>query len=203
MDEFFDDEKRPPVAVQAKKRKRAEPKQKNEELEQLRQEARVLSTCPEQWKTLSRYNHDKLQEWVLNERFRRDQLLYDTVYSFIQKSLAFLIDKASGGDGYVSEQILADITLGECIKNEAANFARFLTNRTKLATLLVVDTLNGKLEQRKNMPEEEVFIEEINEQRIDGSHNEAAVLLPAADGDDAPAAEEDDEMAAESPGDHQ
>jgi hypothetical protein len=203
MDEFFNDEKRPPVAVQAKKRKRAEPKQKNEELEQLRQEARVLSTCPEQWKTLSRYNHDKLQEWVLNERFRRDQLLYDTVYSFIQKSLAFLIDKAACGDGYVSEQILADITLGECIKNEAANFARFLTNCTKLATLLVVDTLNGKLEQRKNVPEEEVFIEEINEQRIDGSHNEAAELLPAADGDDAPAAEEDDEMAVDGAGDHQ
>ena len=195
--------KSPPVAVHAKKRKRAEPKQKNEELEQLRQEARVLATCPEQWKTLSRYNHDKLQEWVLNERFRRDQLLYDTVYSFIQKSLAFLIDKAACGDGYVSEQILADITLGECIKNEAANFARFLTNRTKLATLLVVDTLNGKLEQRKNMPVEEVFIEEINEQRSDGSHNETAELLPAADGDDAPAAEEDSEMAVEGAGDHQ
>jgi hypothetical protein len=203
MDDFFDHEQKPPVAVLAKKRKRAEPKEKNEELEQLKQEARVLATCPEQWKTLSRYNHEKLQEWVLNERFRRDQLLYDTVYSFIQKSLAFLIDKASGGDGYVSEQILADVTLGECIKNEAANFARFLTNRTKLATLLVVDTLNGKLEQRKNMPVEEVFIEEINEQRSDGSHNEAAELLPAADGDDAPAAEEDSEMAAESAGDHQ
>ena len=85
MDDFFDNEQKPPVAVQAKKRKRAEPKEKNEELEQLKQEARVLATCPEQWKTLSRYNHEKLKEWVLNERFRRDQLLYDTVYSFIQK----------------------------------------------------------------------------------------------------------------------
>ena len=99
MDDFFPQNKE--TAVTSKKRKAEKPIID----EDLRKRAQLFCTCPEQWRSVSRYSKERLEQFVQENEFRQQQSLQLQVFDFLQKSLAFATDKLSGGNGYVQEQI--------------------------------------------------------------------------------------------------
>ena len=125
--------------------------------------ARLICKCPEQWKIVSRYSAEKLKAWVQEKEFEETKLLHETIFSFVQKAIAFGLDKLSGGDSYVRDEINADLSLRNAIETEAGNFVDFLSNRVKIIALLATDTCQGKLKQRQNTPVNIIEIQEVKD----------------------------------------
>ena len=70
-----------PTKVTGKKRKH----EKEEDLTELRAIAKSFCSCPEQWKSVSRYKKERLQEFVDSKNFERDQAMRETVFSSLHK----------------------------------------------------------------------------------------------------------------------
>ena len=74
--------------------------------------------------------------------------------------LGTFLDKMSGGNGFVREEIENDISLLHAIESEGATFVALLNNKVKLLALAAVDTVNGKRNQIAAEPVESVIEEE-------------------------------------------
>ena len=156
MDEFFP-EAQQSAQVTGKKRK----SEKQPIDEDLRNKARYYCTCIEQWRSVSRYSAERLVQFVQENEFREQQHLQNQVFDFMQRGLGYLIDKFSGGNGFVSEQIENDQSLRSAIVAEGGNFVSLLNNKVKLLALLATDTLTGKLNQNLREPQIEDITQEI------------------------------------------
>ena len=146
MDDFFPQNKE--TAVTSKKRKTEKPIID----EDLRKRAQLFCTCPEMWRSVSRYNKERMETFVQENEFRQAQALQLQVFDFMQRSLAFVTDKLSGGGGYVQEQIENDQNLRTAIQAEAGNFISLLNNKVKLFALMASDTCVGKMNQQLKEP---------------------------------------------------
>ena len=120
MDDFFPQNKE--TAVTSKKRKAEKPIID----EDLRKRAQLFCTCPEMWRSVSRYNKERMETFVQENEFRQAQALQLQVFDFVQRGLAFVTDRLSGGGGYVQEQIKNDQNL---IQAEAGSFIGLLKNK--------------------------------------------------------------------------
>ena len=156
MDEFFP-EAQQSAQVTGKKRK----SEKQPIDEDLRNKARYYCTCIEQWRSVSRYSAERLVQFVQENEFREQQHLQNQVFDFAQRGLGYLIDKFSGGNGFVSEQIENDQSLRSAIVAEGGNFVSLLNNKVKLLALLATDTMTGKLNQKLREPQIEDITQEI------------------------------------------
>ena len=156
MDEFFPEHQQS-AQVTGKKRK----SEKQPIDEDLRNKARYYCTCIEQWRSVSRYSADRLAQFVQENEFREQQHLQNQVFDFMQRGLGYLIDKFSGGNGFVSEQIENDQSLRSAIVAEGGNFVSLLNNKVKLLALLATDTMTGKLNQNLREPQIEDITQEI------------------------------------------
>ncbi len=107
MEEFFQKEKSDDSkCVTAKKKRKAEAKPVADD--ETRKKAQFYCTCPEQWRSVSRYNKERLEQFVQENEFRQQQALQMQVFDFAQKAIAFLADKLSAGNGYVQREIEND-----------------------------------------------------------------------------------------------
>ena len=84
---------------------------------------------PEQWRSVSRYSAERLPQFVSENQFREEQHLHNTIFSFVQRGLAYLADTFSGGNGFVQEQIESDQSLRSAIVAEGGNFVGLLNKR--------------------------------------------------------------------------
>jgi hypothetical protein len=148
MDDFFPEHKE---KAQVTNKKRKAEKQPADDY--LRNKARFYCTCPEQWRSVSRYSAERLSQFVQENEFKEQQHLQNQVFDFIQRGLGYLIDKFSGANGFVSEQIENDQSLRSAIQQEAGNFVSLLNNKVKLLALLATDTMTGKLNQNLQEPQ--------------------------------------------------
>ena len=140
MDEFFPQHKES-AQVTNKKRKAEKPLID----EDLRKRAQLYCTCPEQWRSISKYGNQRLAEFVTENEFRQAQSLQLQVFDFVQRLLAFGTDRLSCGGGYVQEQIEQDQNLRTAIQAEAGSFLCLLNNKVKLFTLMAA---TGKMNQK-------------------------------------------------------
>lgn len=164
-------EQEPPGPLRRRKRKRDDGPEKND----LRQRARLFCKSPEQWRTVSRYSPKRLDEFIKEKQFDQQQVLYDTVFGFIHHVWSFGIDKISGGNGFVQEQLECDISLRQSIEEEGQHFVSLLTNKYKILALTCVDTFNGKKTQRASDPEI-IQIKDGNSVREDNRENRQSEL---------------------------
>ena len=102
----------------------------------------------------SRYKFvlERLGQFVKENEFRQQQSLQLQVFDFVQRGLAFVTDKLSGGGGYVQEQTENDQNLRLAIQAEAGSFLCLLNNKVKLFALMAVDTATGKVNQKLKEP---------------------------------------------------
>ena len=148
-----------PTKVTGKKRKH----EKEEDLTELRAIAKSFCSCPEQWKSVSRYKKERLQEFVDAKNFERDQAMRETVFSSLHKLFAFGLDLVSRGDGHVREQIENDLSLRDALEQECGSLLKYLTNKSKIAFLTATDTINGKMIQKQSEPAIQHVDDESNE----------------------------------------
>ena len=148
MDDFFPQNKEM-AQVTSKKRK----VEKVTIDKDLRKRAQFFCSSPEQWRIVSKYGNQRLQEFVLENEFRQQQSLQLQVFDFVQRGLAFVTDKLSGGGGYVQEQIQNDQNLRTAIQAEAGSFIGLLNNKVKLFALMASDTCVGKMNQKLKEPQ--------------------------------------------------
>ena len=139
----------PPVAVTTKKRKRVIT-DAGDDL--LRQKARLFAKTPEAWRSVCKYSATRLKEYVEEHEHQQQQHLYETVFDFTHKMVGVVIDKISRADGYVQNEIEADITIRQCIEMELQNWVQFLSNRYKALACLGIDVVNGKKRQSIEAP---------------------------------------------------
>lgn len=157
MESFFASSETPPVAVIAsKKRKKAHV----EVGDDIKKKARLYCTCPEQWKSVSRYNAERLTQFCEEYEFRQQSELHTTVFDFAQRVLALGMDTVLGARGYVQTEIQNDLSLRKAIELEAGNWVSFLSNRFQIVSLLAIDSASGKMNQRRDEPVVEISIEE-------------------------------------------
>ena len=179
----------PPVKVTGKKRK-------NEETsEDVRELAKSYCTTPDEWATASKLPPSKLAKWVEEKEFERTVSLRKSVFDGLHTAYGFVLDKLTRGDGYVQEQIQADVTLRDSIEQEMTPLFKFLNNRAKILFLSGTNIVQAKLTQRRENPQIEEILSgpEIN----NGRDNETDILLAESGSlDDHPA----DEIAREEEG---
>jgi hypothetical protein len=120
--------------------------------DELKKRARLHCKCPEQWKSVSRYNPKRLEEFVQERDFMNTQQLYDSIFGFTHRLLALVMDTAVKGDGHVQREIENDLSLRQAIEQEGSMFVSYLTNRFKIAALTAIDTFNGKQLEIKSRP---------------------------------------------------
>ena len=137
-----------PTKITGKKRKH----EKEEDLTELRAIAKSFCSCPEQWKSVSRYKKERLQEFVDSKNFERDQAMRETVFSSLHKLYAFGLDLVSRGDGHVREQIENDLSLRDALEQECGSLLKYLTNKSKIAFLTTTDLIQGKVVQKQSEP---------------------------------------------------
>jgi hypothetical protein len=128
---------------------------------ELKQKARMLCGSPEQWRSVSRYPTSKLTEWVESKEFDRTSAFQESVFGFVHKTFALILDTVARGDGYVEEELLADQTLKSALIEEMYGLVGFLTNKYRIIALTTADCTHAKRRQWKEAPPPPVIIEEI------------------------------------------
>ena len=162
VDDFFQSEETkidtaPKQVTTGKKRKAITNKEATNDL---RQKARLYCKCPQQWRSVSRYNTKRLEEFVEEQEYNNQSALYESVFGFIHNLVALAMDTVSKGDGYVKTEIEGDMSLRQAIEHEGGNFAKLLSNRFRIGLLIAIDTYNGKMKEIKQRPPDPI-IEEV------------------------------------------
>ena len=85
VEDFFkttsDADTSPTQVAGTKKRKRQNPTADHE----LKRKARFYCTCPQQWKSVSRYNPNRLAEFREEMEFMKNKQLHDSIFGFAQR----------------------------------------------------------------------------------------------------------------------
>ena len=154
IEQFFDNStttpEPQPVTASARTKKRKKPT--NDENHTLKKRARFFCKCPEQWRSVSRYSQQRMEQFVQEQEFMNDQAMYDSIFGFAHRVIALAMDTISRGDGYVRDEIEADVSLRQAIESEGSAFVQFLSNRFKIVALTTVDVFNGKRKEIENRP---------------------------------------------------
>jgi hypothetical protein len=172
----------PAVVTKASKKRKRTVEDDKTNTDELKKRARFLCKCPEQWRSVSKYNTKRLEEFVNEKTYEQDQVLYDGVFDFAHSMYALLLDKLSGGEGFVEQELKADVSLRQCIEVEMANICQYLTNRYKLAALSTIDVTNAKRRQFLEAPPPDPVVEEINgAESKDSGHEEGRDFMEHTD----------------------
>ena len=151
----------------------------------LKKRARLFCKCPEQWRSVSRYNPKRLREFVDEQSWTQEQALHGSIFGFVHKLLGLVMDTISKGDGCVQREIEDDISLRQAIEQEGATFAHYLTNRYKIIALTACDTFNGKrMEIQSRPPDTITTVEEIKDNDEGGQDENVVAEHPLPEHDD-------------------
>jgi hypothetical protein len=145
-----------PVKITGVKRKSVETENKAE----LLNEAKSYCKTSQEFSSLSKMTPKALRVFIDQKSFEKTANLRNSVVEGIHSAYAFLIDKLSKGDGYISDRILQDDNLKDSIQDEIIPIFSYINNKLKIGILSGTHIYNGKMEQRKHQP----MIEEIHEE---------------------------------------
>jgi hypothetical protein len=140
-----------------KKRKRDDI---DEERETLKKQAKYYCSCSQQYASISKYSVPKLREFIIHKQFEFDARTKESVFTFLHTTIASLIDTVTCAEGHVQNKIEDEKQIRECLEMEGSYLINFLNTRLRLLSLLVINTINGKKEQKASQPP---IIEEIIE----------------------------------------
>ena len=128
--------------------------------DQLKSEAQSLCDCPEQWTLISKYNLNKMKDWVQEKRFAQDRKFQNTVFEGVHKLYALAIDFISKGNGFIERQLLEDEALKESLEVELTTVLKYLNNKSRILFLTANDGVQGKMIQKKTEKNETATIVE-------------------------------------------
>jgi hypothetical protein len=157
------------VTTKPTTKKRKRPADTTEDNHDLKAKARLLCTCHQQWKSVSKYAPKRMEEFIQEKEYEKQRALFASVFGTVHQIWALVADKMAKGNGYVQTELESDVTLRQAFEEEGSQFVRYITNRWKLVALTSIDVFNGKRTQLKSEPSP-VVIEEIVVQ--DGNHQE-------------------------------
>ena len=151
-------EEKKPIKITGKKRKIDDP-----DKDDIKEKAKSLCRDAEEWSSVCKMSTKQLQSYIDKKEFENNANLRSSVFDGVHRFYAFLADKLSAGDGYVSEKMLQDMSLRESIENEAIPFFKYLNNKAKIAFLSANNVVQGKIKQKAEAPViEEIFSTSIN-----------------------------------------
>ena len=142
--------------------------------EDLKQKARLLCKCPQQWKSVSKYNPVRMQEFIDEYEFNQQHSLHESLFGFVHDMWALCVDKMTRGDGFVQTELKNDLSLRAAFETEGQNLVKFLTNRYKIVALTAIDGFNGKKHQVDAQP----VVIEINDNRPENPESDQTVAEP-------------------------
>lgn len=162
---------------QAKKRARVEPLA--DDKTELKQRARKFCKTIEEWDAIKDSSASQLTDFINEQEFIRQKQISANVFDASYKMFSTIVDKISMGDTYVYEQVANDLSLRVAIEEEFSEYLQFLTNRLRIAALLMVDVFQGKRTQIKNTPVVEEVIEK-NEHHQEDDQKEQETELSSS-----------------------
>ena len=195
VDDFMATHENTPVTVEdqgvgSKKtnKKRKSPDENNEEFQALRDQAKSMCSCAEQWKTISKYKKSRLSEWIAEHQFIRDKQAQQSISDGVHNILALGIDFLTGGRGHVQEALCNDISWKDSVDQEVGEYTGLLSNKARLVFLTGVNTAKGKKLQRDLQPTIEPIIEDVTLEEKNGhvegmDHGYRGVEWPSIQGD--------------------
>ena len=147
-----DQEQEVPLAPKPKKKKRkAAPKAiadpEDPSVVQLRERCRFYCKDIHQWRVVCKYNRAKLEEFLADNDFQTSAENSDNLTEVCAQMYAWFLDKVTKADGHVSEEVLADVSLHDCIHKELVDIMQFVTNRAKFLVYSLNDVFQGKKRQ--------------------------------------------------------
>jgi hypothetical protein len=146
----------PELTPVVKDKKRKKPSDDDSEN---RKKARLYCSCPAEWTAISKYNPKRLQEFIDEKEFLESKNLHNSVFSFVHKAVAHMLDFLSKGDGFVHDEVMNDLSLRTALENEGSNFVNLLNNKCKIIALSSANVYHGKSKQKVDKPQ--VYVQEI------------------------------------------
>ena len=128
---------------------------KAKEEDTTRKRARYFCSNPEQWRCVSRYNVQKMQDWVQDQEFAQQKKDQASILDGAVFCLGSILDTVTAAEGHVKNQILADESLKQAIREEGSEWVNFLNRKIKAAILIAVDVFYGKSDQLRAKPRRE------------------------------------------------
>jgi hypothetical protein len=143
----------------------------------LKIKAQLYCSGPEQWRILSRYSPLRLSEWIQDKEFDRSAVFRESIFDFVHRTLALICDTVGGGQGYIENELVSDMSLRAALDEEISSVIGFLTNRLKIGVLMAADVTNGKRRQWKEAPVQEPILEEIHDATGDDYKTDTPVVV--------------------------
>lgn len=140
-------------AADAKATDAKEAKAKEEDT--TRRRARYFCSNPEQWRCVSRYNAQKMQDWIQDKEFEQQKKDQASILDGAVFCLGSVLDTVTAAEGHVKNQILSDESLKQAIREEGSEWVNFLNRKIKAAILIAVDVFYGKSDQLRSKPRRE------------------------------------------------
>ena len=165
-------------AEQPKKKKQKVTKSTQDDAEfvAMRTRARVLCTCPEQWRLVSKYKKSRIGEFIQEQEFLQQKAAEESISTGAASIFTHGLDWVlGGGKGYIKEELMSSAGWRASFDEEVGGFAALLNNKCRLAVLTSSGVMNGKQAQWALEPAtppetvpiiEQDLVEEQNEQLV-------------------------------------
>ena len=166
LENFMDNCKTDDTPDQPKKKKQKV--DKTVDFEYLRQQAKAMCTCPEEWRLISKYKHNRLKEWITEREFLRDKETQQSITTGAASVFCNMLDWSIKAKGHVADELMQNQGWRTSFDEEVSGWSRLLSNKMRLAVMTSTGVVNGKQAQLKlspdiDVPEETITIEsEIN-----------------------------------------
>lgn len=129
-----------------KKRKRSSGEEQNDGKLSV---ARSLCTSASEFAVVSKFTPKKLDTWIQEQEFKKDQALKDSFFSGVHRMYAFLLDTLTRGEGHVRQAVENDHSLRDAIAQEGAGLLQFINNKARIGLLSGGAVISGKMIQKR------------------------------------------------------
>ena len=160
-----------------KKKQKKVPAEDNVEFQLLRDKAKAMCSCPEEWKYVSKKKINVLREWIIEHEFIRDKQTQSSISAGAAGVFTGILDWSMGGKGHVSSELMENQAWRDSFDEEVSGWTKFLSNKARLAVLTSTGCVNGKQSQlllSPGVPDE--IIEEV-QQEINGELLQGSVAI--------------------------
>jgi len=144
---MLDDAKIGAPAPKKSKKRKSEASPSDPAIKELREKAKFYCKNIHEWRVVSKYNQQKLQDYLSDQSFLNSAENYQQCSEIIANVYAFVVDKLSKGDGFVEAEIKNDISLRNSIQKEMVEILKTITNRLQIGLFSVIDVIHGKKRQ--------------------------------------------------------
>jgi hypothetical protein len=111
--------------------------------------ARGLCSSAAEFAIVSKFTPKKLDTWIQEQEFKRDQALKDSFFSGVHKMYAFILDALTRGEGHVRQAVENDHSLRDAIAEEGAGLLQFINNKARIGLLSGGAVISGKMSQKR------------------------------------------------------